>query len=352
MSGLRGPTGWARAPIGLLVLAVCLTTTLSCGKAAAGLREPWFGGYTQLTMNPTTDMEAEAAEFDRTVLAFVVADPDDGCSPSWIDGITVEEASETLRLNQQIAGLRHDGGDVVISFGGATGDELATACTDVDRLVDAYRTVIDQYQIDIVDFDIEMNDLDDEEASIRRAKAVAGLQQDRPDADLLEVWLTLPVGVTGLGAQGERVVADMLEAGVDLAGVNFMTMNFGADKLPGQDVLNASMAAARAGQRQLKALYADAGQELSDDQAWNKVGLTPMIGQNDVREDTFGLEDAAQLNSFVHEQGIGRLSFWSVNRDRPCGPEQTDVRQASYMCSGVRQEPGDFGKALGEGFGE
>jgi chitinase len=351
MSGLRGLAGRVRVSIGLLVFAVCLTTTSSCGKTRDGLKEPWFSGYMQLTMDSTTDAEAGTATLDRTVLAFVVADTDDGCSASWIDGITVEEASETLKLEQQIAGLRHDGGDVVISFGGATGDELATACTDVGRLVDAYRAVIDRYQIDIVDFDIEMNDLDDEDASIRRAEAVAKLQQDRPGADPLEVWLTLPVGMAGLGAQGERVVADMLEAGVDLAGVNFMTMNFGADKLPGQDVLDASMAAARAGQRQLKARYADAGQELSDDQAWNKVGLTPMIGQNDVREDIFGLKDAVQLNSFVHEQGIGRLSFWSVNRDRPCGPEYADVRQASYMCSGVQQELGEFSRVLGEGFG-
>ncbi len=41
------------------------------------------------------------------------------------------------------------------------------------------------------------------------------------------MWLTLPVSPNGLTADGLRVVDQMLSAGVDLAGVNGMTMDFG-----------------------------------------------------------------------------------------------------------------------------
>ncbi|MFZ8360594.1 glycosyl hydrolase family 18, partial [Staphylococcus aureus] len=70
---------------------------------------------------------------------------------------------------------------------------------------------------------------------------------------------------------------------------------------------------------QLVAAYAHAGASLDDAAAWAKVGATPMIGQNDVAQEVFGLDDARQLNAFALAQHLGRVSMWSLNRDRTCG---------------------------------
>ena len=47
------------------------------------------------------------------------------------------------------------GGDVIISFGGANGVELAQSCTTVTALANAYQSIIDRYLLTSVDFDIE-----------------------------------------------------------------------------------------------------------------------------------------------------------------------------------------------------
>lgn len=282
------------------------------------------------------------------MLGFVVADPDEPCTPSWGGYYGLDEARETLRMELQIAGLREAGGDVVVSFGGAAGDELATACTDPDRLLAAYRTVLDRYDLHTVDFDIELDDLEDQEANQRRAEVLVRLQEERDEP--LEVWATLPVAPHGLDQDPVEVVAQLLAAEVDLAGVNLMTMNYSESKPAEQSMAAASEEAARSAHGQLTALWGAAGQDLSEEEVWHRIGLTPMIGVNDVPGEVVDLETAAELNRFAREQDVGRLSYWSLNRDRSCGPEDGDPAEANDFCSGLEQEPGDFTRALGEGF--
>ncbi|MFF0991172.1 chitinase [Kocuria nitroreducens] len=293
-----------------------------------------------------------SAELRRPILGFVVADPEEPCTPSWGGYFTLQEAATELRLDQQITQLRNSGQDVVVSFGGAAEDELSTACEDSAALYDAYRTVIDRYELDTVDFDVEMDDLGDREANQRRAEAVLRLQEDRPKNDPLRVWATLPVGPQGLDEDSQDVVAQLLNGGVELAGVNLMIMNFGENASGRGQMVETSVTAARSAQSQIKELYAHAGQELSDDLVWNRMGLTPMIGQNDIRENVVDQSAAEELNRFAREQGVGRLSFWSLNRDRSCGSEQRDLREATDLCSGIQQQPGDFTEVLSQGFEE
>src|SRR5690606_17121222 len=106
-------------------------------------------------------------------------------------------------------------------------------------------------------------------------EAVAALQSERrAGGDDLAVWLTLPGATFGLTEEGTDTVAQFLSAGVDLAGVNVMTMNFGASRDKGESLADASIRAAEAAHRQLSALYARAGTPLSDAAVWTKIGLT------------------------------------------------------------------------------
>lgn len=332
----------------LCVAALVLT---GCGAGPEEPRTPWFGGYTDVMTYPEYEFSAAAAGQSHVVLGFVVADPDDPCSPTWGGEYSTDEAFAALDLDRQVADLRRTGGDVVVSFGGAAGEELASVCTDPEALYEAYRTVVDRYQVDMVDFDIEMEELRDGAGHERRAEAVARLQKDRTSEDSLRVWMTLPVQPDGLDVDSLEVVEKTLAGGVELAGVNIMTMSFGSGGVRTRSMSDAVEEAARATHHQLTDLYARTGRQLSDELVWNRMGLTPMIGQNDVRKQVFDLDAAAELNRFARGRGLGRISFWSLNRDRPCAPERPDPRRATYNCSGVAQRTGDFTRVLGDGFG-
>ncbi len=282
------------------------------------------------------------------MLGFVVADPEDSCTPSWGGYYGLEEAESTLRMEEQIASLRERGGEVVISFGGAARDELATVCTDPERLREAYAAVLDRYGVTTMDLDVEDDDLGDPQAHDRRAAALAQLQEERDEPPA--VWLTLPVSPQGLDEDSVDVVSRTLAAGVDVAGVNLMTMNYSESRAEGQSMVEASEEAARAAHAQLTGVWAAAGQELSAEEMWNRIGLTPMIGVNDVPGEVLDLDAAAELAGFAREQGVGRLSYWSLNRDRACPTEDGDPAEANDFCSGLEQEPGEFTRVLREGF--
>jgi chitinase len=61
----------------------------------------------------------------------------------------------------------------------------------------------------------------------------------------------------------------------------------------------------------LQTIYPDK----SDNELWAMVGVTPMIGQNDVISEVFYLSDAQQLLTYAQQRNIGMLSMWSLSRD-------------------------------------
>ena len=172
----------------------------------------------------------------------------------------------------QIGALRAKGGDVRVSFGGASGSELATTCSSADDLAAAYGKAVDQYKLTKVDFDIEGGALPDTAANTRRAQAIAKLQQQHPG---LDVSFTLPVMPEGLTQDGVNLLADAKANGVNIAAVNIMAMDYGASY--SGDMGTVRDQAATATQAQVKSVLG-----LSDAAAWKAVAVTPMIGVNDV----------------------------------------------------------------------
>ena len=75
-----------------------------------------------------------------------------------------------------------------------------------------------------------------------------------------------------------------------------------------------------------------------------------MLGQNDDRGQIFTLADATELNTFARSADLGRLSMWSLNRDKPCSVNYPDVTRVNDSCSGVDQGTTRFAVVLGEGF--
>lgn len=344
---------WTRLGLLLVVVGALTAAAVVRVDGTGSEEEPattsWSVPYVDVTLTPTFQFQDPAANPARTVaLGFVVADAGEACTPSWGTYYTLDGAGQDLDLDRRITQLRSAGGDVVVSFGGQSNTELAVACTDADALAAAYRGVVDRYDLATIDLDVEGTAVADTAATARRAEALAALQAERAtDGTPLAVWLTLPVTPAGLPADAVQLVTDTLAAGVDLAGVNVMTMDYGDALGSGVGMLEAAQDALTATAGQLADVYAGQGTRLTDTEVWAKLGATPMIGQNDVEGEVFTLDDAAGLATFAREHRLGRLSLWSINRDQPCSASFADVAVHSDTCSGVAQEPLAFTTALG-----
>lgn len=345
-----------------VMLAVLIVAGLTAGGimgfhqwrtvAATSAREPWFASYVDVTATPTFPFEQMGATADRdAVLSFIVSSPTSACTPTWGSTYTLDQASDALDLDTRIARLQQQGGSVAISFGGQANSELAVNCTNPTQLLAAYQSVVDRYNINTIDLDLEQSGLDNATVNNRRAVAIAKLQSERRAAgQQLAVWVTLPVTPQGLDENGTNAVAELLSHGVDLAGINIMTMDYGSSLTDGQTMLTGSESALAQTQRQLGILYQQAGIPLNDSSLWAKLGVTPMIGQNDTSGEVFTLADAQSLNQFARSHGVGRMSMWSANRDIACGSNYVDTQIVSDSCSGVAQNAQDFANTLGKNF--
>lgn len=332
-----------------LIVGGTTLTVMRLQSAATDRPDPWFAGYVDVTATPTYAFEDPVSPAAQdVVLSFVVADPAQPCTPTWGAAYGLNEAATALDLDRRLERLRQQGGSAVVSFGGLLNDELSTVCTEPEALVAAYRSVVERYTVSTIDLDVEAAALDDEAGGTRRAAAVKQLQDERRAAgEDLAVWLTLPVAPSGLTDAGADTIEAMLAADVDLAGVNAMTMDYGASKPADQSMVQASTDALEQVHRQLGALYRRAGQELDSATLWAKVGATPMIGQNDVKGEVLDLDEARALTTFATDRGLGRMSMWSLNRDATCGPNYPDLTRVSDACSGVDQGERRFADVFG-----
>lgn len=314
--------------------------------------KPWFAPYVDVTATPRYAFEQlGSTPIKNIILSFIVAQPEDPCTPSWGGHYTMDEASSELDLDRRIARFRQQGGNVIISFGGLLNQELATACTDTTVLAQAYQSVITRYQLDTIDLDLEGNNLTNQESLNRIAQVMAELQANyQSQGHSLAIWLTLPVAPQGLTQDGTYAVSKMLSAGVDLAGLNVMTMDYGASKESHQSMQLTSQQALLATHHQLGILYQQAGINLNSYSIWKKLGATPMIGQNDILGEIFTLQDAKAFNSFALTNGLARMSMWSANRDVQCGENYVNTAVVSDSCSGVEQSQDNFMTTLGNQF--
>jgi chitinase len=306
----------------------------------------WFAPYVDATLTPTVAFQDRSANAARDlVLGFVVAGSEPGarCTPTWGTYETLDGAAARFDLDRRVAQVRGQGGDPIVSFGGQANDELAVACDDPGALRAAYRAVIDRYDADTIDFDVEGAALSDAAANARRATAVKALQAGvRAHGGHLAVWLTLPVTTEGLNADALGVVRSMLAQGVDVAGVNVMAMDFGVPAARA-DMLGAVTDALTATHRQLGALF---GRDLSPAKLWGRLGATVMIGQNDTEGERFTVAHARALVRFARRHGLARVSTWSLNRDVQCGATFPVIGTHSDLCSGVAQRPQEFTATL------
>ncbi len=310
--------------------------------------EAFFAGYVDMGAWPVPNLLAIAQQRGTSLLTlgFMQATPDGKLAWAGLSALAPDsDFDQAKAINQSIAALQAAGGDVMISLGGASGTSLAqwyaSRGLSAQALANAYATVVDTYSLNRIDFDIEGAAVADPASIALNAQALKLLQQQKPD---LEIWYTLPVLPTGLTADGVNVVRKALEAGVKLDGVNIMAMDYGESAAPTSGPNAKTMGAyaiqaAESTYAQMTTLFASHGQSFG----WNQLGVTPMIGVNDVLTEVFTVADAQALENFARAKSLGMLSMWSMNRDFP-----GNVGQATTTTSGTTTPAGGFSAVLND----
>jgi hypothetical protein len=286
-----------------------------------------FAPFVDVNLYPLFDFSGAyaATGLKFYTLAFILNSG--SCSPAW-GGTT--PANSTF-LFDQINFLRNNGGDVIISFGGEGGSELAQSCITPQALQAAYQQVITQYKIRWIDMDIEGSAIADATSIDRRNKALAALQTANPG---LKISYTLPVLPSGLTQDGLNLLSNAKSNGVNITAVNLMTMNFGDGVAPNP--------IGQMGKYSIQALNSTRTQ-VQGLGITTSYGITPMIGQNNTQSEIFLLTDVPTILNESKASDIIFLSMWSASRDNGGCPNQGS---ASATCSGISQATYDFIKAF------
>ncbi len=227
-------------------------------------------------------------------LAFII-NGQGTCNPTW-NGDTALGGNA---YGNHITALRAVGGDVIVSFGGASGTELGRSCTTATALQAAYQKVITQFHLTWLDLDIESGAESDAPSIDRRNKAMHALQVANPD---LRISYTLAVDRTGLPSAQINLLKNAMTNGARVDVVNIMAMDYGPCYA---DMGQAAIDAANATKNQLATIGLGAS-----------VGVTPMAGPNDVMCENFTVANAQQVATFAQASSFVRLlAFWALGAD-------------------------------------
>lgn len=237
-----------------------------------------------------------------------------GCKQIWGDTLPIGADSFTDPL---IAKAKSEGASLIISSGGASGLPLAWTCTTQSSIDAGYQALINDYGVTQLDFDIEGAAIADTAATARQMQSMKNLKATNPG---LKFSVTLPVLTSGLTNDGVNILKAAKTAGVKIDVVNIMTMDFYAGT--GTQMGQGSVSAAQATLSQMQSV--DSGYTYAN------LGITPMIGKNDDGS-TFTLADAQTVETFAAQHGVGRLAFWSVNRDQACGGSANSLSTCSQI---------------------
>ena len=317
ISILRNGTRSPRATVSLVAAAAMAAGGLALSTAgpaaAAGAAYPahFAAPYLQISTSDSGDMAADEAATGLKFYTVAFLIPQSGCTPEWEDG-----GYSVGQFNAQISSLQSSGGNVIVSFGGADGGELAQTCTSVSSLTAAYANVVNTTGVDRLDFDIEGGVLSDTSATSLRDQALAALQAENPSVQVDFTLAVAPNGLpTGTGSE-YALLQDAKSKGVKVSQVNLMTMDFGN----GQNALADAESASTDTASQLASLYG-----ISTAAAYNLEGLTPIAGQNDDNE-YFSTANAQTLETFAANNGIGLLSFWEIDYyDKATGYQYSSI---------------------------
>jgi hypothetical protein len=246
------------------------------------------------------------------------------CNPAWDGRRPLLGGAD----QHAIEAVRAAGGDVVVSFGGWSGKKLGSACKTAPALAGAYQEVIDAYSLRAIDIDIEHGEFASKKTRRRVVEALAAVQRVNPG---LEISITMGTAESGPDKNGLSLITDAAAIGFQPGAWTIMPFDFGR---PATDMGDASIRAVEGLQRDLVAAYG-----LSGSAAYEHAGISSMNGETDEASENVSLEDFQTILAFAQAHHLARLTFWAVNRDRPC---RSSGAAPEEECSGLAQQPFAF----------
>ena len=255
-------------------------------------------------------------------IAFILANGG-SCSPSW-DG--TDPVSSDTQVGSVINEVRSDGGDVIVSAGGYNGTKLGQVCGSAAATAAAYQQVITTYGLHAFDFDLEEPEIENSTAIAYELGAAQILQSEDPG---LFISITMPSTTTGANYFGQLLLNEAKSLGFTPNDYTIMPFDGGFSGASSQ------VTALQDFHSQLVSTFG-----WSSAQAYAHEGFSGMNGRTDSAE-YFYQSDFQTVLNFAESNGLGRYTFWSVNRDRECNPPSNNGSLSSE-CSSVTQNPWDF----------
>ncbi len=269
---------------------------------------------------PTSVMSATGLKW--FTLAFILSDGT--CNPKWDGSRPLTGGSDA----SAISSIRGAGGDVVVSIGGWSGDKLGEKCTSASALAGAYQKVINAYKLKAIDIDIENTEWSSATVRQRVVDALKIIKTNNSGVKTIITFGTTPSGPDSTGV-------DMIKRGAKAGLANdvwtVMPFDFGGHS---GSMASATKSAVEGLKADVKSAYG-----YSDSTAYAHVGLSSMNGKTDESDETVTTSDFSSILSYAQSHHLGRLSFWSINRDRQCSSGLD-----SDGCSGVSQSADAYTK--------
>ncbi|NUS10904.1 MAG: chitinase [Streptomyces sp.] len=322
------------AAAALAVAGLGAAATVGAGQAngataaSAALSSQWYAAapYLMPTDNNPPDATAimDATGLKAFQLAFILAPNGGGCSPTWSGTSAV---SSDTAVGNVISAIRAKGGDVSVSIGGYGGTKLGQACSDAASTAAAYQQVITKYQLKAMDFDLEEPEYENSAAVAHEIGAAKILQQNNPG---LFISVTTAGTAAGTGWFGQQMLNEAKSQGFTPNNFSIMPFDGGFNGAASQT------AALTAFNGLLKTTF---GWDTAT--AYAHEGFSGMNGRSDSGE-YFYQSDFQTVLDYATSHGMGRFTFWSLNRDRQCSPP--DNGTTSGTCSSVAQNDWDFAK--------
>jgi hypothetical protein len=263
--------------------------------------------------NPVTVMQQTGVKW--FTLAFVLSNG--YCNPQWDGGRPLTGGVDQNTINA----VRGAGGNVIPSFGGWSGNKLEESCSSAGELANAYQRVISAYGLPGIDIDIESTAYSNPTVQQRTIDA---LKTVRANNSGIKIYVTIGTGQSG---PDTGMINRAAASGFTPDAWTIMPFDFGG---AGQNMGTLTTQAADGAKNAVRNAYG-----FSDDQAYRHTGISSMNGNTDnsevVTQDNF-----RTILSYVQSHHLARLTFWSLNRDRPCTGGGAD------SCSGVSQSNWEF----------
>jgi hypothetical protein len=266
--------------------------------------------------SPTTVMSATGIKW--FTMAFILSSG--GCNPAWDGSRPLQGSADATAISQ----IRAAGGDVVPSIGGWSGNKLGPNCSTPEALAGAYQTVINAYGLKAIDIDIENTDeFESEAVQDRILNALKIVKQNNPG---IQTILTFGTSTTGPNYWGNRLIERSQALGANIDVFTLMPFDFGSS-----NIYNDTVGASEGLKAKLKATFG-----WTDAQAYAHQGVSGMNGLSDQQELT-STATWQNITTWAKGKGLGRLAFWSVNRDRGCAGGGVVSN-----CSGIAQPDWEF----------